>query len=306
MLTDINLILSKDDEHILNITRALSSPKRLKILQLLNTSSMSVKEISDAIESPLSTTALDVTILEECGLIKVQETYTKKGKSKLCSRVCDGIQIGLYTPNEINMQKMRISLPIGSYTDYDVTPDCGIATPKHTIGLDNDVSSFFSAERFQAGLIWFTTGYLEYKISSKNLPKKIMKFSLSFEACSEAPFYRNDWKSDITVWVNDVEVGTFTSPGDFGGRNGKQNPSWWPNSLTQYGMLMNYEITNDGTFVNKNKVSNISLGDINIKQKEFITIKIGVKKESKYAGGINLFGSTFGDYAQDINVEISW
>ena len=30
-----------------------------------------------------------------------------------------------------------------------------------------------------------------------NSPKKIMKFSLSFEVCSEAPFYRNDWKSDI-------------------------------------------------------------------------------------------------------------
>ena len=74
MLTDINLVLNKDDEKILSITRALSSPKRLKILYLLNTSSMSVKEISDAIESPLSTTALDVNILEECGLIKVQET----------------------------------------------------------------------------------------------------------------------------------------------------------------------------------------------------------------------------------------
>ena len=278
MLTDINLVLNKDDERILSITRALSSPKRLKILYLLNTSSMSVKEISKAIDSPLSTTSLDVAILEECGLIKVQETYTQKGKSKLCSRVCDGLQIGLYSPSEINMQKMRFSLPVGSYTNYDVTPDCGIATNKHTIGLDNDVSSFFAAERFQAGLIWFTTGYLEYKISSKNLPKKISKFLLSFEACSEAPFYRNDWKSDITVWINDVEIGTFTSPGDFGGRNGKQNPSWWPSSLTQYGMLMNYEITSEGSFVNKNKISDITLLDIDIKQKEYITIKIGVKK----------------------------
>ena len=71
-------------------------------------------------------------------------------------------------------------------------------------------------------------------------------------------------------------------------------------------MLMNYEITSDGTFVNKNKVSNVSLSDINIKEKDFITIRVGVKKDSKYAGGINLFGTTFGDYAQDINVEISW
>ena len=76
--------------------------------------------------------------------------------------------------------------------------------------------------------------------------------------------------------------------------------------MTQYGMLMNYEITSDGTFVNKNKVSNVGLEEINIKQNDFITIRIGVKNDSKYAGGINLFGSTFGDYAQDINVEISW
>ncbi|MEI3204121.1 MAG: hypothetical protein V8S73_05705 [Lachnospiraceae bacterium] len=36
------------------------------------------------------------------------------------------------------------------------------------------------------------------------------------EICSEAPGYKEDWKSDLTLWVNDVEVGTWTCPGDLG------------------------------------------------------------------------------------------
>jgi predicted transcriptional regulator len=39
---------------------------------------------------------------------------------------------------------------------------------------------------------------------------------LSLEICSEAPLHHENWPSDITVWLNGVEIGAWTSPGDFG------------------------------------------------------------------------------------------
>ncbi len=56
---------------------------------------------------------------------------------------------------------------------------------------------------------------------SNGVPKKkekIKRASISMEICSEAPGYKEDWKSDLTLWVNDVEVGTWTCPGDFRGQ----------------------------------------------------------------------------------------
>ena len=306
MLSNVKFTLGDDDEKILNIARALSSPQRLEILKLLNSQSMSVKEIADHLNYPLSSTSVNISILESCSLIDINETYTSQGKSKLCSRNCDDINISLLKVVASTINQMNFVIPIGSYINYLVKPVCGIATPTHTIGIDYDDNVFFSPDRFKAGLIWFISGYLEYRLSNKMLPKKIRKIQISFECCSEAPFFRNDWKSDITLWINEVEVGTWTSQGDYGGRSGKQNPKWWPKDLTQYGVLTTWEIDETGAYVNKSPISIIDIHDLDITKNPYISIKIGVKDDAKYRGGINLFGSSFGDYNQDINVNIIW
>jgi predicted transcriptional regulator len=267
---------------------------------------MSVKEIADYLKYPLSSTSLNVNILESCDLIDVQETINSLGKSKLCSRNIDELNINLFKITTNALNQMKFNIPIGNYVNYSVKPVCGIATPTHTIGIDNDENVFFNPERYNAGLIWFTSGFLEYRLSNKMLPKKLEKIQISFEVCSEAPFYRNDWKSDITVCIEDIELGTWTSLGDFGGRTGKQNPKWWPSDLTQYGVLTNWEIKKNGTFINNVKINDLTINDLNLKTHPYITIKIGVKDDAKYKGGINLFGSTFGDYKQDIAVTIFW
>ena len=50
---------------------------------------------------------------------------------------------------------------------------------------------------------------------------RIGRLDLSAEICSEVAGFDNRWASDITVWINDVEIGTWTSPGDFGGERGR-------------------------------------------------------------------------------------
>lgn len=308
MLKNISLTLGKNNLKIVEIAHALSSPQRLEILELLNTSSMSVKELSDFLHYPLSSTLLHVNILAACDLISVKETFTRLGKSKLCSRNCDRINFNIFYENMHVDNKLVINMPIGNYCDYDIPygTGCGIATSSHTIGVDNDADVFFSEERFDAGYIWFNKGFLKYRISNKSLPIKLSKISLSFEVCSEAPFYRNDWKSDITVIISDTEIGTWTSQGDYGGRRGFNNPKWWPDALTQFGVLTNWEIRTDGTYVNDIKISDVAIHDINIKSKPYIPIEIGVKEDAHYCGGLSLFGKTFGDYNQDIVITFYW
>ena len=67
MLYNNNLTLGKDNNKLLDIAHALSSPQRLEILQLLNTRSMSVKELSIITNTPLSSILLNINILENAG-----------------------------------------------------------------------------------------------------------------------------------------------------------------------------------------------------------------------------------------------
>ena len=45
---------------------------------------------------------------------------------------------------------------------------------------------------------------------------RITQLTVSAELSSEAPGVNNQWPSDISFSINDVLVGTWTSPGDFG------------------------------------------------------------------------------------------
>lgn len=54
----------------------------------------------------------------------------------------------------------------------------------------------------------------------------IRSIELVMEVSSEAPGYENGYPSDLTVWINGVEIGAWTSPGDLGGVRGRLKPHW--------------------------------------------------------------------------------
>jgi predicted transcriptional regulator len=305
MLPQLNLSIN-DPNRLATVAHALSSPQRLEIIRLLNASSLNVSEIAKALDQPSSSVSLNINILHEAGLILTETQISRNAKFKLCHRYCDKVAINLFESQNNQTQQISISIPIGSYTDYRVTPTCGLVTNNRSVGHDNEVDNFFSSDRFKAELLWFSSGYVEYRVSTKNIPKKLISLEVSFEACSEAPFYRNDWKSDITLWLNDVEVATWTSPGDFGGRKGTYTPKWWPINCTQFGVFTNWLVTDEGTYMNHKKLSDVSLSDIKLQECPYLSLKIGVKDDAKYRGGINLFGSQFGDYNKDIIVKAEW
>ena len=128
----------------------------------------------------------------------------------------------------------------------------------------------------------------------------------SLECCSEAPNFRFFWPSDISVWINGVDIGTFTCPGDFGGRRGQFSPKWWPINSTQYGLLNSWMVNKEGSFINGKKVSSVNIDNLKLTSKDYVSFKIGIKEDATNMGGINIFGRNFGDYNQDITMIISY
>ena len=192
-------------------------------------------------------------------------------------------------------------MPLGSYFDCNIKRPCGIAGRKARIGIDDSVHAFYSPNHIHAQLVWFTSGFLEYRFPNHPVNRKdLVGLAFSFEACSEAPGYNNDWPSDITVWINDHEVFTFRSAGDFGDKRGIYNPDWWSDLDTQYGELHHLDITPEGCFGNGRKTSDFGYESLGIARGDFISFKIGVKEDAECVGGINLFGEHFGNYKQNI------
>lgn len=307
MLKEINLNY-EDKDKMLRILKALGNATRINILELLNESSLNVNELAEKLNIPVSTAALNIKILEDAGLVFTELQPGIRGSMKLSSRVCDRINFELYNSQRNNLDNTTfINMPIGNYTNCKVAPTCGLVSEKSSIGIDDDPSSFFLPERTSAQLLWFYEGFVEYRFPNSVLRNGTAKLlELSFEACSEAPFYRNNWPSDITLWVNDIEIGTWTSPGDLGGRRGKFNPHWWPDSLNQYGLLKNWRVDHKGTFLDENQISGVTLDQLRIDRDCFISVKIGIKEDAKNKGGVSLFGEHFGDYPQNINMRVDY
>lgn len=294
-------------EKVSTIGKALSSPVRLEMLQLLYENSLIIGEIAKEMKLPASSTAFHLKILEEAGLIRMEEQPGTRGLVKLCTRKVDQLSIEMIRRDRDVHQVYSIEMPVGAYSGCHVTPTCGLFTTEGPIGNEDREYCFYYPEHVKAGLLWSASGYVEYRFPNGVPPhRKITKLLLSLEICSEAPGYREDWKSDITLWINYQDCGTFTCPGDFGSRRGRLTPPVVTNGSSQYGLLTEWEICEDGTFINGTRVSDVTIGELGIDEHAYVRACIGNKKEAKYVGGFNIFGKEFGDYAQDIILSMEY
>lgn len=301
----INSIESVDDiEHTL---KGLASGQRIRILHFLGDRVLSVNEIAEALQMPNSTATLHINTLEEAGLIKTELVPANRGLQKVCSRLFDQIIINIPSAAERVDQAVEISMPIGSYVDLQVVPTCGLVSEVGIIGLLDDPTSFYEPEHVQAQLLWFRQGYVEYRFPNRLPPKVVLdNIQLSMEICSEAPLHNNDWPSDVSLWINGVEIGIWTSPADFGGRQGSLTPEWWMNWYSQYGLLKVWQVTREGSFIDGVRISDVTLDDLAVDRGRRIDVRIGVKEDARNAGGLNLFGRKFGNYPQDLVLRLNY
>ncbi|MDR3140057.1 MAG: helix-turn-helix domain-containing protein [Treponema sp.] len=300
----INLDINQPEKTAL-VLKALASPVRLKMLQCIKEKPLvNISELAEQFALPLSSTALHVRVLEQAGLIFVQEKPGLRGTQKLCAILIEDLYLNIYqSKKEKQTRDVRYNMPLGSFFDCSVTKPCGIAGRRTYIGIEDSANAFYSPGRIHAQMVWFTSGFLEYRFPNHPIKSgKILELHFSFEACSEAAGYNNDWPSDITLWINHEEVYTFRCAGDYGDKRGIYNPDWWPNESTQYGELHRLEITPQGCFGDGRKVSDLNLDSLHIMEGEYISFKIGVKESGEYVGGINIFGEHFGNYRQNIEM----
>ena len=133
-------------EEICNLGKALSSPVRLEILQLLYRDSMIIGEIAKRLNLPASSTAFHLKILEKAGLIRMEEQLGTRGSTKLCTRKVDILTIHTTKPSKDVKEVFSAEMPIGSYSSCEVSPTCGLYGLDGSIGNDDKEFSFYLPE----------------------------------------------------------------------------------------------------------------------------------------------------------------
>lgn len=298
-------ITSLDDG--LELFKALGSDIRIQILKiLLENNQMSMNQLANELNISNGALTGHIKKLEECGLISISNDSSGHGNQKLCSLIQDRILVEIEKPIDLS-NVYNTSIKVGQFSSHNVYPTCGMATSSFVIGELDDVRYFDHPDRFNADIMWFTKGYVEYVIPNL-IPRnqKITQLSLSAEISSEAPGIDNNWPSDISFYINDTLVGTWTSPGDYGDVRGMFTPEWWPQNWNQYGLLKLLVINHKGTFIDGLKISDVTTSELNLDYTSTIRFRIAVEEDSAHVGGLTIFGKSFGNYDQDIVVSINY
>jgi predicted transcriptional regulator len=287
-----------------DVLRALASEVRVAILKLLHSEGpLNVNDIAARLGQPQSTISSNMQVLVDAALVRTETQKARKGNQKICHSLFDEVLVMFKEDiSELRSNSIEVAMPLGLYTSCEVSAPCGICSSEGIIGLLDVPDTFLDPDRMKAGLLWFTRGYVEYQFpnNARLAKQRITSMEFSVELSSEVPGTSADWPSDITVSVNGSEIGTWTSPGDFGDKRGVYTPDWWKLKGSQYGKLKSFRVNNQGTFVDGVKISPFALKDLELDTHHSIRLRIAVKPNAKHPGGLNIFGRGFGNYDQDI------
>lgn len=291
----------------LDLFKALGSEIRLEIIKiLLEENGMNMNELASKLNITNGALTSHIRKLEECGVITVSNETSGHGNQKICSVHLDKILIDVQDEAK-DEDIYTAGIKVGQFADYDVYPTCGLASSSQLIGQVDDTRYFSHPDRYDADILWFTKGYVEYVVPNF-IPfnQKIDEICISAELSSEAPGVNNVWPSDIYFYLNNTFLGTWTSPGDFGDVKGIFTPDWWFPNWNQYGLLKMLVINHRGTFIDGLQISDVTIDQFGLTSKSNIKFKLAVPEDAEHVGGLTIFGKNFGNYNQDIDVKISY
>ncbi|MFC5468154.1 ArsR/SmtB family transcription factor [Cohnella suwonensis] len=294
-------------ENNLPLFEALASNVRIKILELLGQKPMIMKDLASALGLSNSIITVHIKKLEKADLIRTEMIPGKGASQKLCTLIADRIELVFPSKGLIPRNFHISNTSIGHFTDFDVKPTCGLATKYKIIGDGfDDPRYFLDQERVDAKILWFSKGFISYKIPNYLMPnEEPEELEITMELASEAPLSNAHWPSDISFSFNGFPVGKWTSPGDFGGTRGKYTPEWWNIEMNQYGLLIHIRINGDGTFIEGTKVSDYTINNVDIRRLQW-DLKLEVKEDAKNIGGLTIYGAGFGNYYQDIVSKLTY
>lgn len=287
-------------EQSLIVYEALASAVRLKIIDLLQQEEKHVKQLAEELGLSNAITSIHVNKLQKAGLISCRSRRIGQATYKFCSLSAHHLQINLSSTGGTSRKLIEIAVPVGHYTDVQAVPTCGLATREQLIGQYDDARYFLDPQRVLAGILWFSQGYVEYKIPNYLFQnQQLSEVEIAMEISSEAPRTKERWPSDIRFYMNGTCLGKWTSPGDFGDRPGRFTPAWWPPDVNQYGLLKVLRIHSGGTFIDGQRISELRIQDLEWGTGSW-TFRISAEDTPHHRGGLTLFGRGFGNYDQDL------
>lgn len=296
-----------DLKSALPLFKCLSSDIRVAVLELLqHKGPMRMTDIAAELGITNGSLSPHIKMLSENGFITISFASGKHGMQRICRATEQQLLIDFETSTRnVNMYETEIG--VGQYVGYEIYPTCGISTPDHLIGMEDDPRYFSSPERINAGIIWMGHGYVDYILPNYLKPgQKLIELLVSMEIASEAPGYREDWPSDIFFYLNGVELCSWTLPSDFGKNPGIYTPTWWDRNWNQYGQLKFLSIDSDGTYIDGIKRSDVTLEHLNITHDSTITLRFSAPDTAENVGGLTIYGRSFGNYDQDIRVRMHY
>ena len=292
-------------EELASFGKAISSELRIQIvLYVAKHPGIGLMELSQKFGVSRAAITQNIKILSAAGLIELGESGEKSSARKGCFLTEDSFLLN-FRPQLLTQKIYATEIPIGQYSDFAITPTCGIATPEELIGKVDDPAYFDDPRRSQAGILWFSTGFVEYRLPNYLQPgQELSELQLSFEVSSEAPGVAENWPSDLIFSLNGEEIGSWTSPGDYGDVWGRYTPDWWDPNWNQYGLLKLLTINGVGTYMDGRMISPKSIKALSLTNESELRFRIAAPAEAQNAGGCTLFGRGFGNYNQGLKFKI--
>ena len=289
----------------LKFFQCFSSENKIKIIELISAAPRNIGELASILEVSSTIITRHINGLEAAGIIVSELTPGKRGQQKRCSLAINSATLQFRQSVDPSGNQSSMSIPVGQFTAHKVAPTCGMASINSYIGMLDDPRYFSSPARDKASILWFQSGHITYTLPGYlfDRPKDITGITISLEICSEYPGFNNDFPSDIHFYLNDHHLGYWTSPGNFGDRKGTCTPTWFTCG-TEYGLLKNLIVTNEGTYIDGLRLSNLTLGDLHLSSQTNLNLRIASPQNAEHQGGVTIFGKDFGNYAQDIKVTV--
>lgn len=311
---DLSLGNEEDLDKIAIVAGALSSPVRLQMLRQLQDGAISIPKLAEMNNLSITNCIFHATILENAKLINIRLVHHGKTNKKvrMCTRLLRKFNVNLFLGdhNEFpgpNKKVFSYTTRVGEFIYISEDVDACFATKDNF--YFGTWKGIYNPERFNAEIIWSNGGIISYAFPNDFTMKgETEQLMLDIEVCSETLDHDNLHKSDITFWINDVELFTYRCPGDYGDRVGVLNPEYWSKGKnvlpTQYGDRLHIVIEKDAIYLNEVLVNKkFNMKSLHLGKGNMLKLTIGNKKGCEFPGGWNIFGKGFGDYPIDIELK---
>ena len=157
----------RDYQEELEVFEALGSEVRISILQqLMMHGKMSMNDLARSLGLSNGAVTSHIKKLEGAGLIRINADLSGHGNLKICEPHLDKI-LFVFSSNHNRQNEYHSHLRAGQYSSCKVYPTCGLSTVSSIIGKVDDPRYFTHPGRFEADILWFTRGYVEYMVPCK-------------------------------------------------------------------------------------------------------------------------------------------